>query len=192
MKAFDAHAQTQLEQSVIWRRSVLCWAGWHGMNIEGDFVECACYMGTAARIVCDYVELGKSEKHYYLYDLFEHTEEMEHHSLSEHGAGLYEQVKQRFSDIERVVVTQGSVPQILQSVVPEKVAFLHLDLNNAEAELGTMELLYDRITPGGIIVLDDYGWLGYRDQKLALDPFFEARGHKVLELPTGQGLVIKH
>lgn len=55
-----------------------------------------------------------------------------------------------------------------------------------------MELLYDRITPGAIIVLDDYGWLGYRDQKLALDPFFEARGHKVLELPTGQGLVIKH
>lgn len=47
------------------------------------------------------------------------------------------------------------------------------------------------MTPGGTIVLDDYGWLGYGDQKTVEDEFFAARGYQVLELPTGQGLLIK-
>ena len=38
--------------------------------------------------------------------------------------------------------------------------------------------------------LDDYGLLGYRVQKLAEDPWLEKRGYRVLELPTGQGLLV--
>ena len=41
------------------------------------------------------------------------------------------------------------------------------------------------------MVLDDYGWRGYRAQKLAEDPWLAARGYQVLELPTGQGLLFK-
>jgi hypothetical protein len=47
------------------------------------------------------------------------------------------------------------------------------------------------MVPGAVLILDDYGWLGYRAQKLAEDPWFEKRGYRVLELPTGQGLLIK-
>ena len=51
--------------------------------------------------------------------------------------------------------------------------------------------MFERISPGGMVVFDDYGWAGYRDQKLAVDEFMRDRGHAVLELPTGQGLVVK-
>jgi Tol biopolymer transport system component len=37
----------------------------------------------------------------------------------------------------------------------------------------------------------DGKWLAYRAQKLAEDPWFQARSYSVLELPTGQGLLIK-
>lgn len=47
------------------------------------------------------------------------------------------------------------------------------------------------MVPGGLIVLDDYGWLGYRAQKEAEDAFFAERSYMVLELPTGQGLIVK-
>ena len=42
-----------------------------------------------------------------------------------------------------------------------------------------------------MIVFDDYGWTGYRGQKRAADIFMRDRGLSVLELPTGQGLVVK-
>lgn len=191
MAAFDKHAETDIEKSTIWRIHVLCWAARNGMRLEGDFMECACYKGTSARIVCDYLDFGKSDKHYYLYDLFEHNAEMDHHGMPEHGTDLYGKVKQRFADMQNIHVTRGSVPEILHQVAPEKIAFMHLDINSAAAEIGALEFLFDRIVPGGVIILDDYGWLAYRAQKEAEDPFFAARGYRVLELPTGQGMVIK-
>ena len=105
---------------------------------------------------------------------------------------LFADVKARFADLKNVDVIQGSVPEILQEQAPKQIAFLHLDLNNAEAELGALGVLFDRVVPYGVVILDDYGWSHYRAQKDAVDPFFEARGHRVLELPTGQGLVIKY
>ncbi len=189
--AFVKHVETDTEKSLIWRLNILCWAARQSMRIAGDLVECGCYKGISARIISDYVELEKSDKQYYLYDLFEHSAEMNHHAMSEHSANLYTKVKQRFADLEQVHVTQGAVPEVLHHTSPEKIAFLHIDLNNAPAEIGALELLFDRVSTGGIIILDDYGWLVYRAQKEAEDPFFEERGYRVLELPTGQGLVIK-
>lgn len=51
-------------------------------------------------------------------------------------------------------------------------------------------LLFDRVAPGAVIVFDDYGWLGCRPQRLAEDAWLAKRGYRVLELPTGQGLVV--
>jgi hypothetical protein len=42
-----------------------------------------------------------------------------------------------------------------------------------------------------MIVFDDYGWTGYREQKDAADAFMRQYSLYVLELPTGQGLVVK-
>lgn len=192
MKAFNSHVTTNVEKAIIWRIATVAWGARNGMRLQGDFVECACYKGITARIVCDYTDFGaRPDKHYYLYDLFEHDETMPHHHMPEHGEGLYAEVKRRFSHLPNVTVTQGRVPDSFEKAIPDKVAFLHLDLNNAEAEISVLEALFDRMVPGAVMVLDDYGWLGYRKQKLAEDPWLAARGYQVLELPTGQGIVIK-
>ena len=48
-----------------------------------------------------------------------------------------------------------------------RIAYLHIDLNQAPAEIAALEVLFDRIVPGGIVILDDYEWaMGYRRQKL--------------------------
>jgi len=56
----------------------------------------------------------------------------------------------------------------------------------------TIEVLWDRLVHGGLIVLDDCGWASYGAQKSAEDVFMAERGHRVMELPTGQGLLLKH
>ena len=64
-------------------------------------------------------------------------------------------------------------------------------MNNVTAEIAALEALFDKVSPGGIIILDDYGWIGYVDQQRAERAWFAERGYAVLEMPTGQGLVIK-
>lgn len=192
MAAFNAHVITDVERSLIWRLAVVCWAARSGLRLEGDFVEAACYKGTTARIVCDYVDFSdQSSRNYYLYDLFEHDETMPHHAMPEHSKQLYQRVRQRFEKLPNVHITQGRLPDSLAIAAPEKIAFMHLDVNNADAEVGTLEVLFDRMVPGAVLILDDYGWGAYRQQKMAEDPWLQQRGYQVLELPTGQGMVIK-
>ena len=45
--------------------------------------------------------------------------------------------------------------------------------------------------PGGIILLDDYGWRDHEAQKSGWDEFARDRGVQILTMPTGQGLLIK-
>lgn len=193
MAAHRRHALTGQEQSIIWRNYVQCWAAKSVVSrkIPGDLVECGCYKGVSAAIVCDYLNFRESERHYFLYDLFEHDASMIHHALPEHGTTLFDEVKRRFSVYPNVTVTKGFVPDILDEVAPAVVSFLHVDLNNAPAEIGALDRLFDRVSPGGIVLFDDYGWRFYRAQKDAEDPWLAARGYQVLELPTGQGLIFK-
>ena len=192
MTAFNRHALNEQEKSIIWRNYVTCWAARNSLRLEGDFVEAACYKGTTARIIWDYVNsVTPTSKHYYLYDLFEHDSSMPHHSLPEHSNVLFEQVKAKFAEFPNVHVVKGRVPDSFAIAVPEKISFLHLDMNHPDAEVAALEVLFDRLVPGGALILDDYGWAYYRNQKMAEDPWLEKRGYQVLELPTGQGMVIK-
>ncbi|MBI2380952.1 MAG: class I SAM-dependent methyltransferase [Gammaproteobacteria bacterium] len=180
-----------IETSISWRTHVLTWAARTAANLEGDFVEAGCYKGYSARVICDYLGFADLPKRYFLYDVFEHDDSMPHHAMPEHSRDLYSQVVARFADVPHAVITKGFLPASLSEASPEKICFMHIDMNNAAAEVGVLEALYPRVVKGGIIILDDYGWSCYRQQKQAEDQWFSRFGIKVLELPTGQGMVIK-
>jgi hypothetical protein len=190
MRAVESHARTKDEKGVIWRTYILCWAAKRALSIDGDFVECGCYKGVTARIVADYVGFGAVDRHFYLYDLFEHDSGMDHHKMDEHAPQLFESVKARFHDLANVSVIKGKVPESFSHALPDKIAFLHIDMNSPDAEIGALNVLFERVTKGAVVIFDDYGWHAYRAQKKAEDQFFTARGYQILELPTGQGLLI--
>ena len=64
-------------------------------------------------------------------------------------------------------------------------------MNSSKSEIAALEHLFDKVSKGGIIVFDDFGWMGYDRQTIAEIEWLKNRDHKVLELPTGQGMVIK-
>ena len=189
--SFNAHADSTAEEATIWRIYVNCYFAKRAMALDGDFVECACYCGTTARIIADYVDLGDSDKSMWLYDLFEHDDDRRHLDMQEHGTGLFKEVEARFADLDNAHVIQGEVPAILAERAPERISHLHLDLNDETAELAALEFFFDRLVTGGTIIFDDYGWLAYRAQEAAEDAWLAERGFSALELPTGQGLLIK-
>jgi O-methyltransferase len=68
---------------------------------------------------------------------------------------------------------------------------MHIDLNNSTAEVGALNALYERMSPGAVIVFDDFGWQSAHAQFKAESEWFASRGLAVLPLPTGQGLFVK-
>lgn len=191
MESWRRNSSAIHERGIIWRTQVLVWAARQGLRLEGDFVECGCYKGVSARIVAETVGFRDTGRHFWLYDVFEHDESMPHHAMPEHSKDLFEQVKDRFADMPTAHVIKGFLPQSLEQGEPEKIAFMHIDLNNGDAEIATLEVLWERMVPGAILVLDDYGASPYRRSHELETVWFAKRGYSVLELPTSQGIVIK-
>lgn len=179
------------ERALAWRTHTLCWAADSALCLPGDFVECGTYRGYSAEVLLRYTG-GLPGRRFWLYDLFCPTgAEGEGRAFPDHSPDLAAQVRTRFQPWPNVIVTAGKVPDILATAAPEQIAFLHLDMNNHLAERGALDVLFPRVAAGGLIVLDDYGWTTYRAQKDAADAFMADHGLSVLELPTGQGLVVK-
>ena len=161
-------------------------------QLDGDFVECGAYTGVGMKTVVDYLGGTGFPKVFWGYDVFEHDPSMLNHAMPEHGKALFDKVRRKFSDYPQVKLMKGLIPQVFADGCPDRIAYLHIDLNQAPAEIAALESLFDRMVPGAILILDDYEWAGiYRAQKLAEDQWFDSRHYRVMPLPTGQGLVFK-
>jgi O-methyltransferase len=190
---------------IAWRYHTLIWAARTCLALPGDFVECGVYRGDMTWMITQCVDLRAAGKKFYLYDTFAGldprypnefasptAETFAQFSAGEYGAQDIEgYVRRRFQPFDYVVVTKGVVPDVLHQIAPERIAFMHIDMNSPKAEVGALEVLFDRVSPGGIIVFDDYGWKTFEKQKEAADRFMAARGQLIMELPTGQGLMVK-
>lgn len=203
-----AHDYDQYDalQSIAWRMNTLVWASKTALRLpEGDFVECGVFQGDMSLVVLLASGLRDSGRRLHLFDSFDGIDParlaegeyggfpgyVEMANTHYRKAGLYEHVVARFAPYPQVSVRKGFLPESLEGWAPERIAWLHIDLNAAKPEVETLTALFDRIVPGGLIVLDDYGWLPFKAQRDAEDSFFAERGYCVLELPTGQGLVVK-
>jgi len=182
---------TSTEKSVVWRTYILLYFAKIAIHVDGDFVEFGCHTGHTASEVVAKVDFVKSCKQYYLYDLFEWKDGDEHTQLEGHkNPRMYEDVVKKFAQYLFVHVIRGSVPESLEQGFPEKIAFAHIDMNHPKPEAGVLEQVLPRLSSGGVIIFDDYGWWGYSAQKIAIDPIVAKHNLDILELPTGQGLSI--
>lgn len=191
LQAWRGNMQNDIDEAIVWRRYILATSAFHCVQLGGDFVECGCLNGTGIKTVMDYLGGKDFPRPFWGYDTFDYHP-VEGMAFSMQKEGLYEKVCERFAEYKQVRLIQGLIPDSFNDGVPEKIAYLHIDLNSAEAEMATLDCLFDRVVAGGMVILDDYEWCGaYRAQKAAQDPWFDARGYRVMPLPTGQGLVIK-
>lgn len=183
-----------------WRIHIILWAGRHALHLPGDFVECGVNRGFCSAALCDYLEFNKTGKSFYLFDTYNGIpldqllpSELEH--ARENNELLFEEcyeiAKHNFSSYPKVHLIRGQVPDTLGSVPINKVCYLSIDMNNVVPEVAAFEYFWDKLVPGAIVVLDDYGWAGYDEQKNGLDSLAARKGVTIATLPTGQGLLVK-
>lgn len=188
---FYDKSTTPIEQAIIWRTYILHYFAGLAMSVDGDFVELGVYRGTTAFNLIKHLDMMNNSKTFWLYDLFTWSDGDKHQKLAEHSADLYDFVSHRFEGMDFVKIMKGFVPESFADGVPESIAFAHIDMNNADPEVAALEMICPRLSRGGVIIFDDYGWWGYSEQKKALDPIIEKHGLSIVEFPTGQGLIVK-
>jgi O-methyltransferase len=190
--------------SIAWRLNTLVWAGRCALRTGGDFVECGTFKGDMAWVVVQTIGAERVGR-FWLFDSFdgfspdysspadfpESPGFLDFANGFYRQPGLYEAVRERFAPFANIHVVKGFLPETLDAATPGEIGFLHIDLNSPRAEIAVLERLFDHVLPGGVVVFDDYGWKMFHEQKQAEDKFMRRRGYEILELPTGQGLVIK-
>jgi Macrocin-O-methyltransferase (TylF) len=189
-----------------WRTHIAIWCANVSARLEGDFVECGVYVGFQSSAILDWLEWERLGKRFYLIDTFSGPDmsqfnqgeiqlgrKKEVQDLME--AGEYscdlKSVKNNFSEWNRIHLIQGSIPSVLPECKAEKIAYLHLDLNCAFPEVAAMKEFWPRLVPGAVVLLDDYAFNGFDEQRLAMDKLSVELGFTIASLPTGQGLIIK-
>ena len=184
-----------------WRVHLYCWAGSHAKHLEGDFVECGVNTGIFSLSIMEYIDFNETGKHFWLFDTFngipddQFTEAERQIGLDQAHADSYEDcweiAKKNFAPYAGARLVRGRVPESLATVEIERVAYLGIDMNALVPEIAAAEHFWPKMVSGGIIMLDDYCWLHHVHQKTAFDKFAAERGVKILNLPTGQGVILK-
>lgn len=185
-------------EDIEWRAHVIAWAAEMATKLDGDFVECGVDFGGTAMVALQYSGIGNSQRTFYLLDTFEGLDDR-YISDQERLHGLkpgtyphgFDRVTDSFSAFKNVKIIKGAVPETLEQVTSQKVAYLSIDMNCLAPEIAAGEYFWPKLSAGAPIVLDDYGWSAHEEQRKGWDKFARERGLTVLSLPTGQGLIIK-
>jgi len=161
-------------------------------KIEGDFVECGvCNGGSAAAIACAF---RGTKRHVWLYDSFEGLPEPNNVDGTDARdwvgkcLGSEDRVREaltlaRFPE-EDYTIRKGWFQDTFHQALPGVISLLHIDADWYESVMFSLDTFYDRVSDGGIVVLNDFGhWEGCREafydfaQKRNLRPVLERVGH---------------
>ena len=190
-------AEDDKERGKIWRLHVFLWAFINGLKLEGDLIECGVYRGFCSSVACNYTNFHNINKKLFLFDTWDGIppdqmdngrKDIENYKMPENLL----KVEERFKYFPNVQIIKGRVPEVFKNIrVPSKISFLHLDMNSSIAEIGALEVLFEKMVPGSICLLDDFGMAVAINQMKAELDWFTNKGYYICELPTSQGVVIK-
>jgi hypothetical protein len=180
-------------------------------NIPGDVVECGVWRGGSMHVVARVLDQhGVYDRDLYLYDTFEgmtpptvedvrfdgqsaaaRLAESDKQTSMVWAFASLEDVKDGFSRVpyptERLHFIKGPVEETVPKYLPEKISILRLDTDWYESTAHELTHMYDRLVPGGVLMIDDYGW--WQGSRKATDEFLDRTGEPLLLLRMGSGRV---
>lgn len=168
-------------------------------GIPGDFVECGVWKGGASMMMAKtLMTMGETDRKIYMYDTYEGmtkpTEEdrsvmsgtvpvqeiWERSQSGDHNEWCYgplEGVKAAMRSTgypeDKIMFIKGQVEETIPGTMPGQIALLRLDTDWYSSTKHEMEHLFPLLVPGGVLILDDYGyWAGARQ---AVDEYLDKR-----------------
>jgi Macrocin-O-methyltransferase (TylF) len=171
-------------------------------RIPGDLVECGVWRGGSMKLVAHVLRsLGDTTRTLFLYDTFEGMTEPEPavdidfsgnqavkdwHEIQRRGVKwayapveeVHEIIASSGYPMEKVKLVKGRVEETIPATSPASIALLRLDTDWYSSTKHEMEHLYPKLSPQGILILDDYGH--YQGARRGVDEYFSKLNKKPL------------
>jgi O-methyltransferase len=171
-------------------------------GIPGDFVECGVWKGGSsicAALSFEHFAGANHGRKLFLYDTFEGMTAPTEVDVDASGvaartymerygdAGRWvyageEEVRSNFAQAEvgncEIELVRGDVLETIPDRAPDRIAICRLDTDWYESTAHELRHLYPRLSPGGVLIIDDYGeWSGAR---AAVDEYFAGKSAPLL------------
>jgi SAM-dependent methyltransferase len=161
-------------------------------RVPGDTAECGAYHGAGSLLICRHVaSLGRT---HHVFDSFEGL------SAPEPVDGIYwsagamavdeAKVRETLAGFDNVEYHPGWIPERFADVAETPFSFVHIDVDLYGPTNDSVQFFYPRMARGGILLFDDYGFQTCPGARLAIDTFFADKPEHVIDLPTGQAMVV--
>jgi hypothetical protein len=186
-----------------WRHYLVYWSATVASRIAGgdqrNFVEMGVCDGLTAWYASQARQNLKCGGQFFLYDAWEGMRADLLTPSEGKSAGSYDYLdiantKKNLSlcGTDDFIFNKGYIPESFADYKnPEKLAWMHIDLNSSIPTIASLDFFWDRMLPGGVVLLDDFAWPGYEDTRTEVEKWCERQGLDILQFPTGQALMSK-
>jgi len=164
------------------------------LAIPGEVAEFGVFRGGSALLMDQVLAEGAAAKKLYLFDSFEGMPEVTHPLDRSWRKGdlanPVENVRELFKDSPRVVVVPGFFADTFSLHDDLRFAFCHVDCDLYSSINECIAYIMPRLSEGGSILFDDYGFRDCPGAKLAIQERFDEIGRSFVPLPTGQAVYL--
>ena len=168
------------------------------LNSDGDVFECGVYRGGTACLFAEILRRRGSSKKLFLFDTFDGMPEADPakdiHMRGDFADTSKEKLEKELRSIgmlKRCEIRKGLIPDTFRGLESNAIAFAHVDVDLYASVWDSLAFIWPKISIGGFLVIDDYGFPTCPGAKSATDDFFADKPSVPLCLPTGQAIVFK-
>lgn len=167
-------------------------------DVPGDTAECGVFTGAASWLILRHAGIapnGKPREHH-LFDSFEGVsqpgeEDGKHWTKGDLAYPETKVAKNLAEYKDQCFYHKGWIPDRFNDVADKKFAFVHIDVDLAQPTRDSIEFFYPRLTPGAVLICDDYGSALCPGATKAIDDFLADKTEKMIGLSTSAGFFIK-
>ena len=174
-------------------------------DIAGDIAECGCWKGHSSYLISRIT--ANTGKQFHIFDSFEGglsplgekdtnlrytLNDNELRAEKQMFSSTEDEVKKVLKPFGFVKLYKGWIPERFPDVADHSFSLVHVDVDLYQPTYDSFNFFFERLSPGGAIVCDDYGLSQFAGCKKAVDQFLSETPVKFFyQVPSGGCFVIK-
>ena len=158
-------------------------------EIPGDFAECGCWNGNSLFATKSFIDKHKSNKSIHVFDSFEgglsefkekdfkdgainSTDQAD--EVSKHFSSSYPELIKKTEELSRIYINKGWIPDVFKTQEERSYSFVHIDVDLYEPTIESYKYFFERLSKGGVMICDDYGYKHFPGASVAVNEFIES------------------